>query len=113
MPSRTIEASRKNVHFTGIARISAIVAILAFCSIDQASALDPAHRISQYGHTVWRVQDGYFGAQPITITQTTDGYIWVGTEGGLFRFDGVRFVPWSSISREQLPSSIIFSLLAA
>jgi len=113
MPSRTTGAGRKNVQFTDIARISAILAILVFCSIDQAAALDPARRISQYGHTVWRVQDGYFGAQPITISQTTDGYIWVGTEAGLFRFDGVRFVPWNAISGEQLPSSIIFSLLAA
>ncbi|MGB7822492.1 MAG: hypothetical protein WBL22_09910, partial [Candidatus Sulfotelmatobacter sp.] len=30
---------------------------------------------------------------PHAITQTADGYLWVGTEGGLVRFDGVRFVP--------------------
>jgi signal transduction histidine kinase/ligand-binding sensor domain-containing protein len=76
-------------------------------------ALMPDRRISQLGHTAWRLQDGYFGGQPTSITQTTDGYIWVGTRAGLFRFDGVRFVPWSSLERERLPSNLITSLLAA
>ena len=76
-------------------------------------ALMPDRRISQYGHTTWRLQDGYFAGQPTSITQTKDGYIWVGTQAGLFRFDGVRFVPWSSLEREQLPSNRVESLLAA
>ena len=71
----------------------------------------PERRISQYGHTVWRLQDGYFAGQPTSITQTADGYIWIGTQAGLFRFDGVRFVPWSSLDRKQLPSNLIVSLL--
>jgi signal transduction histidine kinase/ligand-binding sensor domain-containing protein len=57
-----------------------------------ASALDPHRLISQYAHTVWRVQDG-FPHTPNMITQTRDGYIWIGTGGGLLRFDGVTIVP--------------------
>jgi signal transduction histidine kinase/ligand-binding sensor domain-containing protein len=52
-----------------------------------ASALDPHRLISQYAHTVWRVQDG-FPPGPHMITQTSDGYIWIAA-GGLLRFDGV------------------------
>jgi ligand-binding sensor domain-containing protein len=76
-------------------------------------ALDPTSHISQYGHTVWRVQDGYFGSQPFAIAQTTDGYIWVGTRDGLFRFDGMQFVRWSSPSGDKLPSSFVSSLIGA
>jgi signal transduction histidine kinase/ligand-binding sensor domain-containing protein len=56
-----------------------------------ASALDPHRMISQYAHTVWRVQDG-FPHGPHMITQTRDGYIWI-AGGGLLRFDGVTLTP--------------------
>jgi signal transduction histidine kinase/ligand-binding sensor domain-containing protein len=56
-----------------------------------ASALDPHRLISQYAHTVWRVQDG-FPHGPHMITQTSDGYIWI-AGGGLIRFDGVTMTP--------------------
>jgi signal transduction histidine kinase/ligand-binding sensor domain-containing protein len=56
-----------------------------------ASALDPHRLISQYAHTVWRVQDG-FPPGPHMITQTSDGYIWIAV-GGLLRFDGVTMAP--------------------
>jgi two component regulator with propeller domain len=48
-------------------------------------ALNPDRHISQYGHTAWRIQDGFFGGPVHSITQTPDGYIWVGTEAGLFQ----------------------------
>jgi len=57
-----------------------------------ASALDPHRMISQYAHTVWRVQDG-FPRGPQEFTQTSDGYIWIATASGLLRFDGVTMAP--------------------
>jgi len=77
------------------------------------AALDPSHRLSQYGHTSWKIQDGYFGGLAASITQTTDGYVWVGTAVGVFRFDGVQFVPWTSLSGEQLPSNEVKSVRGA
>jgi len=59
-----------------------------------ANALDPNRHISQYGHTVWRVQDGTIDPAG-EITQTADGYLWLGTSNGLLRFDGVKFVPYA------------------
>lgn len=86
---------------------------LTMCSTFQtAMALDPTQRISQYAHTAWRVQDGYFEAQPTSIAQTADGYVWVGTESGLVRFDGVRFVPTSSSPDQLAATASIYSLLA-
>ncbi len=93
----------------------ALASLLFFLvsSAGRMFALDPTSRISQYGHSVWRVQDGYFGGRAWTIAQTTDGYIWVGTDAGLFRFDGVRFVRWSAQAGEALPSNRIVKVLAA
>jgi PAS domain S-box-containing protein len=78
-----------------------------------ALALDPNVRISQYAHTAWRVRDGIFPGAPTAITQTTDGYIWIGTFAGLLRFDGVRFVPLVPPAGKHLPNPAVISLLGA
>ncbi|WP_353069163.1 two-component regulator propeller domain-containing protein [Tunturibacter empetritectus] len=78
-----------------------------------AYGLDPSRHISQYGHTAWRLGQNGLNSVPLSIAQTPDGYIWVGTSYGLFRFDGVRFTRWSPSSGEQLRSSYIFRLLGA
>ena len=69
-----------------------------------AWAVDPDTLISQYGHTAWRIQDGFL-SNPESITQTTDGYIWVATAAGLMRFDGVKFTPWTAPKGQSLPGS--------
>lgn len=85
--------------------------LLAYCPF--AFALDPSLDVNQYAHTVWKVRDG-FAKGPITsIAQTPDGYLWLGTQFGLLRFDGVRTVPWQPTGDQHLPSTIIFSLIAA
>jgi signal transduction histidine kinase/ligand-binding sensor domain-containing protein len=66
--------------------------LLAFAS--RAWSLDPALHLSQYGHTAWRIQDAAFAGAPISIAQTSDGYLWLGTRAGLVRFDGVTFTPF-------------------
>jgi signal transduction histidine kinase/ligand-binding sensor domain-containing protein len=81
--------------------------------VGRAHGLDPSRHITQYAHTAWRVQDGIFGGTPNAITQTPDGYLWIGTLDGLVRFDGVRFVSWTAPEGMGLPSSEIFSLLTA
>ena len=82
-------------------------------TISPVGALDPSRQISQYGHTAWRLEDGVFAGAPNVIAQTTDGYLWIGTQAGLTRFDGVRFVPWKPPEGKELPSSRINSLLGA
>ena len=81
---------------------------LACCSF--AFALDPALDISQYAHTAWKVRDGFAKGVIYAIAQTPDGYLWLGTEFGLLRFDGVRAVPWRP-PNGQLPSNDIPTLL--
>ena len=78
-----------------------------------ALALDPALDVSQYAHTAWKTRDGFTKGQIQAITQTLDGYLWLGTEFGLLRFDGIRAVPWEPPPRQHLPSNDIWSLAVA
>ena len=89
-----------------------IVALLALWSVPFC-ALAQEQRVSQYAHRAWLVRDGHFNGAAVSITQTTDGYIWVGTASGLYRFDGFRFEPWSSPDGKKLPSNVILALVGA
>src|SRR5260370_12172090 len=80
--------------------LGACLVILILCV--PANALDPDRHISQYGHTVWRVQDGAIDPAG-EITQTAHGYLWLGTSNSLFRFDWGKFVSFPS-SRRYLPT---------
>ena len=71
-------------------------------------ALNPSLDINQYGHKAWT--DGFSLGNIYAITQTPDGYLWLGGEFGLFRFDGVRSIPWQPPARQRLPNKP-FSLL--
>jgi ligand-binding sensor domain-containing protein len=93
--------------------LGAVLASLLLVLLPRALALDPDRRISQYAHTAWRVRDGAFAGAPSTITQTTDGYVWIGTLAGLLRFDGVRFVPFVPPAGQHLPNPAVMSLLGA
>src|ERR1700739_3656895 len=73
-----------------------------------ALALEPSLDVSQYAHTAWRVREGFTQGFIRSIAQTPDGYIWLGTGFGLFRFDGVRVERWQPpLNGEQLPSNFI------
>ncbi len=87
--------------------------MLLLFSVSSVWAVDPSLHISQYAHTAWRLQDGVFNGAPNAITQTADGYLWIGTQAGLLRFDGVRFVQWTPPDGKHLPSSNVTALLGA
>jgi PAS domain S-box-containing protein len=76
---------------------SFLVCVLSlWLTLSVAHALDPNKRLTQYAHTAWRIQDGFLPNTPYWISQTKDGYLWVGGNSGALRFDGVRFTPWSA-----------------
>lgn len=88
------------------ATLSSIV--LAWCAC--AFALDPSLDIRQYAHTEWTAGAGLTTGKINAIAQTPDGYLWLGTDFGLFRFDGVRAVQWRPPAGQQLPSNSVSSL---
>src|SRR6202035_4974603 len=88
----------------GVFALGVVLASLSLVALPRVVALDPDRRISQYGHTVWRIQDGVI-SPPTSIAQTTDGFLWITTAQGLMRFDGVRFTPWQPPQRQNLPGT--------
>src|SRR5205823_5443230 len=93
------------------AKACATIILVACCPC--ASALNPSLDINQYAHTAWTVRDGSLKAAVWAIAQTPDGYLWLGTDFGLVRFDGVRFVPWQPPAGEPLPGGRIRCLFVA
>jgi signal transduction histidine kinase/ligand-binding sensor domain-containing protein len=93
----------------GAHSIVRLAVMLGYCTC--AFALDHSLDINQYAHTAWRVRDGFAKGFIYAIAQTPDGYLWLGTEFGLLRFDGVRAVAWTP-PNGQLPSNNIPTLLA-
>ncbi|HKX30054.1 MAG TPA: two-component regulator propeller domain-containing protein [Blastocatellia bacterium] len=87
-----------------------IVFWLAVCL--QAQALDPRKAVSQYRHQIWRTENGLPQNSIYAITQTPDGYLWLGTSGGLVRFDGVRFTTFDSSNTGAIKRNTISRLFA-
>src|ERR1700722_5269301 len=97
-------------HTLGTA-VVALGVLLACCV--SASALDPSLDVSQYAHNSWKVRDGFTRGAIYSTAQTSDGYLWLGTEFGLVQFDGVRAVPWQPPENQHLPGNRIYALLVS
>src|SRR6185295_5346083 len=98
-------------HMDTVARRVVLLLLLsAVCR--SAVALDTALDASQYAHTSWKIREGFVKGAISSIAQTPDGYLWLGTDFGLLRFDGVRNVPWEPPPDQHLPSNQIFSVLS-
>src|SRR6476469_10012753 len=69
----------------------AIGGLVGVCFSVSASALDPNRTVSQYLHDSWGTERGLAGESITSIAQTSDGYLWIGTDHGLIRFDGFNF----------------------
>jgi ligand-binding sensor domain-containing protein/two-component sensor histidine kinase len=87
-----------------------LLALMVVASAARAEAA--VQRLSQYSHTAWRAQDGLL-ISPNSIAQTTDGYLWMGTNTGLVRFDGVRFVRWNDFDGASVAGWSIDTVFAA
>lgn len=90
-----------------------ILLFLAFLFAGNVSllALDPDQPFSFKRHKVWTVEDGLPMNSVISIARTRDGYLWLGTEAGLARFDGLEFEIFSHENTPELANDLILSLL--
>jgi signal transduction histidine kinase/ligand-binding sensor domain-containing protein len=74
-------------------------------------SLDRDRTIAQLHYTFWSEKEGA-PSQISALAQTQDGFLWIGSARGLFRFDGVKFEEFKPQPGVELPSHSIYSLMA-
>ncbi len=70
----------------------------------------PMRSIDSFQHHTWTIDDGLPVNSVNAITQTPDGYLWLGTEAGLARFDGIKFEVFNHENASAFSNDIIASL---
>jgi len=75
------------------------------------AALDPSTPLTQLGLDIWRAEDGLPQESIQALIQDAEGYLWIATQEGLARFDGVRFVTFDSTNTEAFRSDFLQTLL--
>lgn len=85
--------------------------LLALLGGQPSLALDPERKITQYGHVAWQQKQGLPQNTIWSIAQTPDGYLWLATEEGLVRFDGVAFKVFDKGNTPEIRNNYIRTLL--
>src|SRR6185503_4914386 len=89
-------------------RIAPVIALLLTSA--PVLALDPARAITQYRYEAWNTREGLPQSSVESLLQTRDGYLWLGTQEGLARFDGQRFVVFDRSNTRELHHNRVLSL---
>jgi ligand-binding sensor domain-containing protein/signal transduction histidine kinase len=99
--------AKGNVAAMSCARIAVLA--LSFCALS-ASARGVSDPPINYTSRVWQMQDGLPEQTVQAFAQTKDRYLWIGTTGGLLRFDGVRLVLFDRDNTPAFTENNIFGL---
>jgi ligand-binding sensor domain-containing protein/signal transduction histidine kinase len=67
------------------------IALVGTCVAPRIQALDGERAMSQYLRDQWGSDKGFPGGPVSSIAQSADGYLWIGADKGLVRFDGLTF----------------------
>jgi PAS domain S-box-containing protein len=82
-----------------------------FCVMGAAAQVrDPHKRLTQYTHDLWQTEDGLPQNSIHALLQTRDGYLWLGTQEGLARFDGVRFAVFDQRNTPEFKNNHVTAL---
>lgn len=87
-----------------------VLAFVAASALSARASLDPSKAFDQYVQTSWQGENGLPQNSVSAILQTRDGYLWLGTEGGLARFDGKHFTVFEANATPGLTGNFITSL---
>jgi ligand-binding sensor domain-containing protein/signal transduction histidine kinase len=85
--------------------------VAAYCAFT-AEAIDPHRDLSQYMRDHWGSEKGFTGGSVTAVAQTADGYLWIGTERGLIRFDGLSFRTFPQAAPTAFPIGAVQQLVA-
>jgi signal transduction histidine kinase/ligand-binding sensor domain-containing protein len=86
---------------------------IALLAAGEGAALEPGKRLSQYVLDVWQAEKGLPQDTVQAVLRGRDGYLWLGTQEGLVRFDGVRFTTYDRRSTPELKHNSIIALAEA
>ena len=75
-----------------------VIALPWFWASVTAFALDPSRPLSTHAHRIWRSEDGLLQDTAAALLESRDGFLWIGTEAGLVRFDGATFDHYSHLN---------------
>src|SRR5262249_6070013 len=92
---------------TGLFLVLWFVAAVAGLGPSFVRASEVDNLLSGYSLTSWNDADGRSLGAVYAIAQHQDGYLWLGTDTGLYRFDGSRFVAWDDLSDTPLPAAAV------
>jgi PAS domain S-box-containing protein len=92
--------------------LSIAIACSLSCSAQSARHVDPTEALKSYAHDVWQVENGLPHDSIQTIAQTADGYLWLGTEAGLVRYEGVQFTVFNQKNTPAMKDSDVRVLFA-
>jgi PAS domain S-box-containing protein len=112
------DRSRHPLHLAGRVGIPALLACVAVlgATVDMAAQAVRVERgvrtITQYGIDRWDDRHGLPQNAVQAVAQTRDGYMWVGTQNGVARFDGVRFVAFGRDAGPALDRPYVWVLHA-
>src|SRR5678815_2721864 len=91
--------------------LPALFCLVALLHGAAANALDPRKAITQYSHQIWQAREGLPQNSIHAMLQTRDGYLWLGTQEGLVRFDGVQFTVFDRSNSAWMKSNFVQALL--
>jgi signal transduction histidine kinase/ligand-binding sensor domain-containing protein len=92
--------------------IQLTAALLLFCGLP-GYTLEPSTPLASYSRQAWEMENGLPQNTVQALTQTQDGFVWLGTEAGLVRFDGTSFTVYDKNSTPALPGNDVRCLLGA
>jgi ligand-binding sensor domain-containing protein/signal transduction histidine kinase len=88
-----------------------VISVVLVCAFVRSSfGLDPAKNLRQYVLHTWTSEQGLPQNSVRPMLQTRDGFLWIGTRGGLARFDGASFVLYRANASNSIPDDSITAL---
>jgi ligand-binding sensor domain-containing protein len=109
-PGPVLETSRV------LSRSLVVLSLLVFASVSLLSqqglpvVLDPQKSLTQYTHQIWETDKTPLEGAIRAILQTRDGYVWIGTQEGLYRFNGEHFSVYNTVTTREMKNRSVYAL---
>src|SRR5688572_11940930 len=102
------ELEQKRPHRRALVR-TALRIVLLFGMVLTGFGFEPDRRLTQLIHKSWQTDQGLPQNAVVCLAQDRDGFLWLGTENGLVRFDGVKFEVFTEVTDPAVPHNFTSS----